>query len=82
MSSNRMHKNNFELLTKWTKTIWKICEDSLNEGQNRSNGAKLVKYDDADEYDDDDDVSCLSQCEREAVLLLWEQDKTASHGLH
>jgi hypothetical protein len=62
-------KNNAELLTKWVKTIRKTCEGSFKRGQNRSFGVHLVTYDDDDD-DDDDDICCLSQCEREAVLLL------------
>jgi hypothetical protein len=71
-------KNNVEFLTRRTKKFLKIFEESFKRGQNSSIVVQLVKFDD----DDDDDVCFLFQCEREAVLLLQEQEKTVKHSFY
>jgi hypothetical protein len=42
MNSNRVHKNNVELETKWTKATWKTFEETLRGGRNTFIRAQLV----------------------------------------
>ena len=48
-------KNNADLCTEWTKTTWRIFEETNSRGRNGSVVASLVADDDDDDDDTDDD---------------------------